>query len=344
VPDKAVADQIDSLKGFFSGKDADANLEKAKSLLPRLQDSPAAREEFADLLRGALGEDSADAGENREEAGADFFKLDGREVMDRLSKPLPLPQAAPQAGGAAGISHGPAAGPGAGGHGGAAGLLSFFSGVKSAALNVLNLTTYYQMKARAGLVGRRGLAPLIRSVKGLHAPLRIHFAGHSFGGRLLTSAALALGKNDRFPQAVAIDSLSLLQAAFSHYGFADKWDGIHAGAFRSVLTEGRVRGPIIATCTANDKAVGLAYPAASLLAGQVAAGIGDKHDKYGGIGRNGAQKTPEAIDTALLAVGSPYEFQSGRIHNLLADKYVHGHSDITGEEVAYAVLASISRT
>jgi hypothetical protein len=268
--------------------------------------------------------------------------------MQRLSKPITLPAPSGSHGGAAGLG-GPAAGPGMGGPhgpgaGGAAGIGSFFAGIKAAAMNVLNLSTYYQMKARAGTVGAHGLAPLIREIKNVHAPLKLHFAGHSFGCRLLTNAALTLDKNELDPKAVPIDSLSLLQAAFSHYGFAQKWDGSHDGAFRQVLLDHQVRGPIIATCTVNDKAVGLAYPAASLLAGQVAAGIGDKNDKYGGMGRNGAQKTPEAVDGKLLPVGSAYEFQAGKIHNLLADAYVHGHSDITGEEVAYAVLAAISRT
>jgi hypothetical protein len=348
IRDKALQEQIDSLKGFFSAHDADAKLDKAKALVPKLENSPAAQKEFADLLRSALGPDAAPAQATGEDAAGDFFKLDGHEVLTRLSKPLPFPHTPAHAGGAAGIGAGPAAGPGAGhgagGQGGAAGLFSFFSGIKSAALMTLNLTTYYQMKARAGQVGTRGLAPLIRSIRELHAPLRIHLVGHSFGCRLSTAAASALEKNETYPKTVSVESLSLLQAAFSHYGFSDKWDGTHPGAFRNVIANKLVRGPIIGTCTVNDKAVGLAYPAASVLAGQVAAGIGDKNDKYGGLGRNGAQKTPEAVDGKLLPVGSAYEFLPGRIHNLLADQYVKAHSDITGNEVAYAVLASISRT
>jgi hypothetical protein len=264
--------------------------------------------------------------------------------MKRFAKPVPLSTPTAGHGGGAGIG-GPASGPGLGvGVGSAAGIGSFFSGIKAAASNILNFTTYYQMKARAGQVGTHGLVPLIRGIKSLHAPLKIHFAGHSFGGRLITSAAAGLDKNELNPSAVPIDSLSLLQAAFSHYGFSDKWDGVHAGAFRAVLTNHLVKGPIIATHTVNDKAVGLAYPLASILAGQVAAGVGDKNDKYGGMGRNGAQLTPEAVDAKLLAVGKPYEFQAGKINNLLADDYVKSHSDICGEEVAYAVLAAISRT
>lgn len=350
IPDHAILDQLQALKGFFGGQGADAALDKAKALVPKLESSPAASKEFAELIRSAVTHGASSAKGDTEDASVEFYKLDGEEMMNRLAKPVPLMLGGAQSHGAAGLGggSGPAGGPGMGGpgmgHGGAAGIGSFFAGIKSAAMNLLNLTTYYQMKSRAGDVGTRGLAPIIRDIKGLHAPLKIHFAGHSFGGRLLTSAVSSLDKNATQPQAVPIETLSLLQAAFSHYGFSDKWDGVHPGAFRNVLTDKQVKGPIIATCTVNDKAVGLAYPLASLLGGQVAAGIGDKNDKYGGMGRNGAQMTPEAVNGKLLAVGKPYEFAAGKIHNLLADEFVKGHSDIGGEEVAYAVLAAISRT
>jgi hypothetical protein len=356
VPDKAILEQLNALQGFFGGKDADAGLKLAKALVPKLENSPAARKEFAELIRSLVDSGAAGAAAGREgveDASRDFFKLDGGEVMNRLGKPVPLTVTGPAQGAAGASRGGAAAGPGMRGPGmghgaaagslGAAGIGSFFTGVKAAALNVLNFTTYYQMKARAGAVGSKGVAPLLRGIKNLHAPLKLHFVGHSFGCRLLTSAASTLDKSGA-DKAVPIDSLSLLQAAFSHYGFSEKWDGAHSGAFRNVLANKQVRGPIIATCTANDKAVGLAYPLASLLGGQVAAGIGDKNDKYGGLGRNGAQLTAEAVNGKLLAVGKPYEFNAGKFHNLLADEYVKNHSDICGEEVAYAVLAAISRT
>ena len=54
-------------------------------------------------------------------------------------------------------------------------------------MNVLNFTTYFEMKARAGTVGKNGVAPLIDRL----APQvqRIHLIGHSFGGRVVTAAA-----------------------------------------------------------------------------------------------------------------------------------------------------------
>src|SRR5436189_3791 len=71
--------------------------------------------------------------------------------------------------------------------GGAAGLATFLSGFKAAVMNVLNFTTYYEMKARAGNVGKNGVAKLVDKL----APQvqRIHLIGHSFGGRVVTATA-----------------------------------------------------------------------------------------------------------------------------------------------------------
>jgi hypothetical protein len=111
-----------------------------------------------------------------------------------------------------------------------------------------------------------------------------------------------------------------------------------------VLTH-RITGPTIITHTKNDKAVGVAYAIASRVAGQVASAVGDKDDKYGGLGRNGAQKTPEAVDATLLEVGDDgYELLPGRLHNLHADVFISGDSDVAGREVAYAVVTAIAAT
>jgi hypothetical protein len=142
-----------------------------------------------------------------------------------------------------------------------------------------------------------------------------------------------------------VQTLTLLQAAFSHYGFAEKYDNTHDGAFRAVLVQKVVRGPILITCTANDKAVGQAYPLASRVARQVGSAFGDANDRFGGLGRNGAQKTPETEpEVTLLGVGGVYQFQPGRVFNLRADAFIAEHSDITGPQVAYALLAAIAAT
>lgn len=168
--------------------------------------------------------------------------------------------------------------------------------------------------------------------------VHIHLVGHSFGGRLVT--AVAAGPDDDSPSKVA--SMSLLQAAYSHYGLAKNWDGEKDGAFRRVITKAAVSGPIIVTCTANDRAVGLAYPIASLIAQQVANRLGDENDKFGGMGRNGAQKTPEAINQKLLAVGESYVLLPYHVHNLKTSDLIKDHGDVANPEVVYAVLSAMA--
>jgi hypothetical protein len=323
--------QLDNLNGVFDKPGADADIEKAKQLVSQLENSPRAQRDFADLIRRLP---------NRQEAGLEdasdrFFTLDGSELMKRMSKPAFAPAAHSGTTGAASSIASPGSS-----SGGAVGIGSLFSGIKSAARNLLNFTTYYQMKERAGVVGRSGVNQLIRKIQARASDIKIHLIGHSFGGRLVTAAAF--GPDNQPP--VKVNTMTLLQAAFSHNGFAQRFDGSHDGFFRKVVTDSRISGAILITFSKNDKAVGIAYPLASLIAGQNAAGLGDKNDPFGGIGRNGAQKTPEASDGLLNPVGGAYEFQSGKLYNLNGDTLIMGHSDICKNEIAYALLTSVART
>jgi hypothetical protein len=317
--------ELDEMKAVFNTKKGRATLDKAKLLIPKLEDSKKARTEFADLLRSLLPKQaSPDV-----DAAGDFSKLPGDELLQRLSKPVPVTLSKPKTGGGAARLRG-----------GAAGVGDFFSGIKSSAAHMLNLITYYQMKERSGIVGSTGVNDILRSIRAQNGKVKLHLVGHSFGGRLVVSAVA--GNDDHPP--VRVDSLTLLQAAFSHYGFSKKYDGSNDGFFRKVISDKLVSGPTLISCTDNDKAVGLAYPLASLLAGQVAAGLGDKDNKYGGIGRNGAQKTPEASVGTLLKVGGSYDFKAGKLYNLNSDAIITGHSDLEHNEVAYALLTAVATT
>jgi hypothetical protein len=323
--------QLDNLKGVFDNPKADDDIEKAKLLVPQLENSPKAQRDFADLIRQLPMRRET----HPEDASDRFFTLDGTELMKRMSKPAFAPPAhSGPAGGASAMSS--AGSP----SGGAAGIGSLFTGIKSAARNLLNFTTYYQMKERAGVVGSSGANQLIRKVQAKAPEMKIHLIGHSFGGRLVTAAAF--GSDDQ-PR-IKVNTMTLLQAAFSHNGFALHFDGTNDGFFRKVVTDSRISGPILITCSKNDKAVGIAYPLASLIAGQNASRLGDRNDPFGGIGRNGAQKTPEASDGLLEPVGTAYQFQSGKLYNLNGDALIMGHSDISKDEIAYALLTCVVGT
>jgi len=331
ITNDLLREELEDMKAVFNTPKARAALDKAKLLVPKLEDSKKARTDFADLLRSILPKKaSPDV-----DAASDFSKLPGDEIIQRLSKPAPAMLSKPATGGATMVG-----GATTTSGGGAAGIGQFFSGIKWGVYHLLNLTTYYQMKERAGLVGSTGVNQVLTSIRTQNPNLKLHLIGHSFGGRLVTAAAA--GSEDQHP--VQVDTLTLLQAAFSHYGFSEHYEGTKDGFFRKVVTGKNVSGPTLITCTPNDTAVGNLYPLASLIAGQVASGIGDKNDMYGGIGRNGAQKTPEASDGKLLSVGSPYQFQPGKLHNLNSDAIIKGHSDICHNEVAYAILNAVSAT
>lgn len=325
------------LTGFFEGDDADARLERARQLVGRLDADPEARRAFVDELRPLFPDDPD--GETAAELPPETFELPGDEVLERLGTPPALPEPTIDDGGGAAVFD-PDAGPD-GGEGldpvEAASLGSLFDGVKAGARNFLNLLTYYTMKERARTVGQGGAYRTLRRLRGARPDLRLHLVGHSFGGRLVTAAAA--GPEGQEPLPVA--SLTLLQAAFSHYGFSQDWNGKGGdGLFRPVLTTARVDGPMLVTHTRNDRAVGLAYPIASRLARQVASAIGGPDDVYGGIGRNGALKTPEASMGELLAVGGEYRFAPRKVFNLGADPFIANHGAVAVPETAYAILVA----
>jgi hypothetical protein len=299
-------------------------VERATALLKNIETDPKAQEQFVRIVRSLLSEKAAET----DDGTKNFFKAKDAQVLQGLRKPA--------------VVVGAAGGGGAASFGSGGGAANFFTdlgdSIASAARRLLNFTTYYQMKERAGTVGVTGVAPLLAQLRKVAPKLKIHLVGHSFGGRLVTAATDATAAAGR------PNSLTLLQAAYSHNGMAQKFDGKADGVFRKVISQGKVAGPILITHTKNDKAVGIAYPLASRISGVNAAALGDENDPYGGIGRNGAVKTPEAVAGELLVVGQSYAFAAGKAFNLKADAFIGDHSDICKPQVAWALLSSVATT
>lgn len=334
VLDKVLETQIATLRDLVDNRASAADFDRLRSLIAQLDDgNEGAQVEFAELALAHLPHTSEDEGDASAQANM-TPRVGGRTLLSRLGVPVVAP---PQTGRGGAVMIDDAA-PSAASQGGAAGIGDFFFGVKAGALNLLNSVTYYKMKERAGTVGRTGVHNVLRTLSALPNAPRLHLAGHSFGARVVSAAALG---PDGEP-AVPVHSISLLQAAFSHYAFSDNYDGSgKPGFFRRVVSESRVTGPMIVTHTRNDKAVGVGYAVASRLVRQVAAALGDEHDTYGGLGSNGAQATPERVPGDMHAPGQPYQFSSNHVYNLKADPYVSGHSDIANDAVAYAILSAV---
>jgi len=318
VSDHTLWAHLMDLHDVFDTADANATLDAAASLVPGLDDSVQARTRFAALLRRLLPPPSE---QDHDDLPDQLRRLPGDEVLRRLSAPV-LP-----------VDHTFICRPS--GEAAALGLASV--GFKAAAQRLLNLLTYYQMKARAVAIGTV-VADVLRGLRERRDGIGVHLVGHSFGGRLVTAAAAA--GNPGYPPLLP-DSLTLLQAAYSHYGFASGYDGERHGFFRSVVVDERVRGPVLVTHSDRDLAVALAYPLASRLARKDSTAIGAASDRYGGLGRNGAQKTPEAVEASLLASGERYRFAGTAVYNLRSDHIIAGHNDIVRPEVAYAILSAV---
>jgi predicted alpha/beta hydrolase family esterase len=320
---------IERAAPLFDDEGDEARLALLRTLVPKLEEDKKAQQTFVETLRTLLDPDGSKAAEQtKEDAAALFFRGPADVIFKNATQASAAPPSAPSSG-----SKGPKDATGR-----AAGIGDIFSGAANAVSTLLNLTTYFEMKQRAGTVGKNGLAPLIDKLAGQVD--RIHLVGHSFGGRVVTAAAANSTTNKLY-------SLSLLQAAFSHNGFSKQ----RSGFFRSVMDKKRVVGPILITHTKNDKAVGLAYPAASRIGQDKTSGFGDADDEFGGLGSNGAQKMEvgEIFTSvnALLPIGQPYPWQAGKIHNLESSKFIvdpkggDAHGWIFVPQVAWALSRAI---
>lgn len=210
---------------------------------------------------------------------------------------------------------------------------------------VLRATTYFEMKRRAGTVGRAGLGAALQRLRQAAPDLRVHLIGHSFGARLVSFAlaglpAQATGENS------PVKSLLLVQAAFSHFAFARRLphDRNRAGALARM--EARVDGPLAATFSVFDTAVGEKYPLASIVSRDDAAAFDDLMFRWGAIGARGFKEV-DATETAVAPTGRPYQWKSGGFTNLNANNVIRtgrppsgAHSDIIHNELAWATLSA----
>jgi hypothetical protein len=309
---------VEDLKDVFEGSERRAALDELARLLEERPEDPAALARFQTLMGELATEtDAGPAGEDQGELA--LLEDDPEEVFGRFADAVPQT-----------------------GEGGAAGIGDTFGRLWNGAKEALRQLTYFEMKKRAGVVGKDGLGPLLGRIHQADPQLRIHLIGHSFGARLVSFALAGLPD----PADSPVKSLYLLQGAFSHFAFADAlpMDRSRGGALKGMAA--RVDGPLVASFSIHDTAVGKLYPLASLSSRDDAAGLEDRLYRWGGIGHDGAQAV-DATVAALAPVGSSYPFQPGRFVNLDGNAIVNrggppsgAHSDIFHPELVWAGLAA----
>jgi hypothetical protein len=220
----------------------------------------------------------------------------------------------------------------------------WFAAAINGAKDAVRVLSYWTMKTRAGTIGQAGLGPLLTALHIKSPATRVHLIGHSFGARLVSFALAGIASRGDSPVA----SLTLLQGAFSHWSFSGATGNPFAAPGALNTLSDRVHGPLVATFSAFDWAVGIWYPKASFLAGQNLAAEGV--DPWGGMGADGFQPASSAADVAMPAAGDQaYEFTPGTfyrvnasnvINNTNGEPYSGAHSDIQKMPVAQLAVAA----
>jgi hypothetical protein len=308
---------VEDLKDVFKGDDRRATLDELARLLEERPEDPAALARFQALMGElAADPDAEPAGEDQGEQA--LVTDDPEEVFSRFADAVPET-----------------------GEGGAAGLGDTFGRLWKGAKEALRQLTYFEMKKRAGVVGKQGLGPLLGRIAQADPEVRVHLIGHSFGARLVSFALAGLPPGDS-----PVRSLYLLQGAFSHFAFADAlpMDRSRGGALKGMAA--RVDGPLAASFSVHDTAVGRLYPLASLSSRDDSAGLEDQLFRWGGMGHDGAQAVDATVAT-LGPVGTAYPFARGRFVNLDGNGIITqgpapsgAHSDIFHPELVWAGLAA----
>lgn len=298
--------QLDDLKRNDANPQQRRNLDKAIALVPKLEADPQAQDKFIRLVLSLIEDGELDGDEGLEA----IRRERGSAMLGRIAD-------------------------------GQRDIGSAFGSIFGRVGQFLNLTTWYLMKRRSGTVGQTGVAGVVRALKASRPSMKLHLVGHSLGGRLMAACAKALTADP----VVRPDSLTLLEAAFSHYGFSpDNGEG-SPGFFREVIARQLVQGPFLSTFSHEDTVVGGIYAIASRVARDRTRALGDASDPFGGIGRNGSQRTPEAVTEKLLAPGGTYTFSAGVLTNLDGSGgLIKDHGDVTNSAVTYAFASALVAT
>jgi hypothetical protein len=190
--------------------------------------------------------------------------------------------------------------------------------------NLLKPFTVWQMKDRAGVIGARGVAPLLEALLA-QSSARVHLLGHSYGCKVVMTAVTKPATLTR-----NVESALLLQPAVSHYAFAPKVpDRNVPGGFHAALK--RVNRPIVATFSPHDSALRRLFHVAVRRhddLGELQAADGTV-PKYGALGGFGPQASNAKVVT-ISAVGSDYDLSgNARIIGVDGTGVIKGHGDIS---------------
>ena len=207
--------------------------------------------------------------------------------------------------------------------------------------SIAEVFSFWTMKARAGVVGATGVHDvLMQLARTLPRSTRLHLIGHSFGGKLVSAAIV--GQTDDQP--VSVESLTILQGAFSHLAFAtaDQIRGLGVtttggGAYAAVLDR-RLANVVTVSYSEQDRENQRWYPFGTFLSDDMLERGVPRFAALGARGLEGPVSVPVRLrDEPLAARYSPGR---PRVFNVDASGVVLGHSDIMQPRV-FKMIADV---
>lgn len=206
----------------------------------------------------------------------------------------------------------------------------------------VRITTVLLMKDRAGRVGGRGVAALLRDLVDASPDSRIHLIGHSYGGKIVLSALCSEG-----PLTRPVHSVLLLQPALSCLCFASDVDGHgRPGGYRPALE--RTKQPIITTYSHRDMPLTRFFHLAARRASDFGEAViaGAPPSRYAALGGYGPHGIPDELST-VDAKRPPDQYDLAaegiRVVAVQASNAIGGHGDVTNPVTAWALLCQVMR-
>ncbi|MFD0412544.1 hypothetical protein [Streptomyces sp. NPDC127108] len=199
----------------------------------------------------------------------------------------------------------------------------------------------YAIRRRAGLIGGTGLAPALGQLTEALPDTRIHLVGHGAGARLVAYAVRGLRTARGGPA-----SVTLLQAALSHFAFAGRLPQQMRGGGALAGVAQSVAGPVVCVYSHHDLELGLLFPLAYRMIGESPSLVGADR-MWGALGYDGVQGVEGCLTLTLAGALAEHALPSSGYVSVDASAVVRGgappqgaHFDVFHPELARLVRAA----